>query len=53
MVVSYISDTTAETTDEAISNDELDNLILNTIKSIRNVKSSIIYEYLNNSLPSS
>ena len=50
MVVSYINETT---TDKAISNEDLDNLISNAIKWIRNIKLLIIYEYLSNSRPSS
>ena len=38
MVVSNINEITTETIDEAIANEDLDNLILNTIKSIRNTK---------------
>ena len=38
MVVSNINDITTETIDEAIAKEDLDNLILNTVKSIRNIK---------------
>ena len=38
MVVSNINDITIGTIDEAIANEDLDNLILNAIKSIRNIK---------------
>ena len=57
MVVSNINDITIETTDEAIANEDLDNLILNAIKSIRNIKKrpdcSVIYGYLIKLLPNS
>ena len=57
MVVSNINDITIETTDEAIANEDLDNLILNAIKSIRNIKKrpdcSVIYDYLIKLLPNS
>ena len=43
--------------DEAIANEDLDNLILNAIKSIRNIKKrpdcSVIYDYLIKLLPNS
>ena len=55
MVVSNINDITTETIDEAIANEDLDNLILNAIKSIRNFKKrpdcSVIYNYLIRLLP--
>ena len=57
MVVSNINDITTETIDEAIANEDLDNLILNAIKSIRNIKKrpdcSVIYDYLIKLLPNS
>ena len=57
MVVSNINDITTETADEAIDNDDLDNLILNATKSIRNIKKlpdcSVIYDYLIKLLPNS
>ena len=50
MVVSNINNITIETIDEKIANEHLDNLILNAIKSIRNIKKrpdcSTIYDYL-------
>ena len=52
MVVSNINDITTETIDEAIANEDLDDLILNAIKPIRNTKKrpdcSVIYDYLTN-----
>ena len=46
-----------ETIDEAIANEDLDNLILNAIKSIGNIKKrpdcSVIYDYLIKLLPNS
>ena len=57
MVVSNINDITMETIGVAIANEDLDNLILNAIKSVRNIKKrpdcSVIYDYLCKSLPSS
>lgn len=53
MVISYINDTTAETIDKANVNEDFQNLILNDIKSIRNIKLLIMDRYLSNSLPSS
>ena len=57
MVVSNINDITIETIDEAIANEDLDNLILNAIKSIRNIKKrpdcSVIYDYIIKLLPNS
>ena len=55
MVVSNINEITTETIDKAIANEDLDNLILNTIKSIRNTKKhpdcSVSYDYLSKLLP--
>ena len=46
-----------ETIEEAITNEDLDNIILNAIKSIRNIKKrpdcSVIYDYLSKLLPNS
>ena len=57
MVVSNINDIITETIYEAIANEDLDNLILNAIKSIRNIKKrldcSAIYDYLIKLLPNS
>ena len=57
MVVSNINDITMETIGVAIANIDLDNLILNAIKSVRNIKKhpdcSVIYDYLCKSLPNS
>ena len=57
MVVSNINNITIETIDEKIANEDLDNLILNAIKSIRNIKKrpdcSVIYDYLIKLLPNS
>ena len=57
MVVSNINDITTETIDEETANEDLDNLILNAIKSIRNIKKrpdcSVIYDYLIKLLPNS
>ena len=57
MVVSNTHDITTKTIDEAIANEDLDNLILNAIKSIRNIKKrpdcSAIYDYLIKLLPNS
>ena len=56
-VVSNINDITTDTIDEAIANEDLDNVILNAIKSIRNIKKrpdcSVIYDYLSKLLPNS
>lgn len=52
-VISYINDTTAETIDGEIAKEDLDNVILNAIRSIRSIKLLIIYEYLSDSLPNS
>ena len=47
MVVSNIDDITKDTIDEAIANEDLDNLMLNAIKLTRNIKKrpdcSVIY----------
>ena len=57
MVDSNINDITTETINEAIVNEDLDNLTLNAIKSIRNIKKrpdcSVIYDYLIKLLPNS
>ena len=53
MVISYINDTTAETIDGEIAKEDLDNVILNAIRSIRSIELLIIYEYLSDSLPNS
>ena len=57
MVDSNMNDITTETINEAIVNEVLDNLILNAIKSIRNIKKrpdcSVIYDYLIKLLPNS
>ena len=61
MVVSNINDITMETIGVAIANIDLDNLILNAIKSVRNSQKnskkhpdcSVIYDYLCKSLPNS
>ena len=57
MVVSNINDITTETIDEAIANEDLDNLILSAMKSIRNIKKnrdcSVTYDYLSKLLPNS
>ena len=57
MVVSNINDITMETIGVAIGNEDLDNLILNAINSVRNIKKrpdcSVIYDYLCKSLPNS
>ena len=57
MVVSNIKDITTETTDEAIANEDLNILILDAIKLIRNIKKrpdcSVIYDYLIKLLPNS
>ena len=50
MVVSNINDITRDTISETIANEDLDNLIINSIKSIRNIKKRpdccVIYDYL-------
>ena len=50
MVVSNINDITTDTIDEAIANEDLDNLMLNAIKLTRNIKKrpdcSVNYDYL-------
>ena len=50
MLVSNINDITTDTIDEAIANEDLNNPIINGIKSIRNMKKrpdcSVIYDYL-------
>ena len=55
MVVSNVNSITTETIGEAISNEDLDNLILNAIKSIGNIKKrpdcSTIYDCLIKLLP--
>ena len=57
MVVSNINDITTETIDEAIANEDLNNLILNVIKLVRNIKKhpdcSDIHDYLIKLLPNS
>ena len=58
MVVSNINNITIETIDKEIANEDLDNLIiLNAIKSIRNIKKrpdySVIYDNLIKLLPNS
>ena len=61
MVVSNINDITMETIGVAIANIDLDNLILNAIKSVRNSQKnskkhpdcSVIYDYLCKPLPNS
>ena len=57
MVISNINNITTDTIEEAIANKDLDNLILNAIKSIRNIKKrpdcSVIYDYLSKLLPNS
>ena len=57
MVDSNINNITTETINEAIANEDLDNLILNAIKSIRNIKNrpdcSVIYDYPIKLLPNS
>ena len=57
MVVSNINNITTETIEEAVANEDLDDLILNAIKSIRNTKKrpdcSVIYDYLTKLLPNS
>ena len=57
MVVSNINNVTIETIDKEIANEDLDNLILNAIKSIRNIKKrpdySVIYDNLIKLLPNS
>ena len=57
MIDSNINDITTETINKAIANEDLDNLILNAIKSIRNIKKhldcSVIYNYLIRLLPNS
>ena len=57
MVVSNINDIFTETIDEAIANEDLDNLISNPIKSIRNIEKrpdySVISDYLIKLLPNS
>ena len=57
MVVSNIKDITTEAIEEVIANEDLDNLILNAIKSIKNIKKrpdcSVIYDYLIKLLPNS
>ena len=57
MVVSKIKDITTETIDEAIANEDLNILILDAIKLIRNIKKrpdcSVIYDYLIKLLPNS
>ena len=54
---SFKIDISTETIDEAIVNEDLENLVLNSIKSIRNNKNrpncSIIYDYLSKLLPNS
>ena len=55
MIDSNINDITTETINKATANEDLDNLILNAIKSIRNFKKrpdcSVIYNYLIRLLP--
>ena len=55
MVASNINDITTETIGEVIANEDLDNLILSALKSIRNIKIqpdfSVIYDYRSKSLP--
>ena len=57
MVVLNINDITTETIEEAIASEDLDNLILNVIKLIKNIKKhpdcSAIHDYLIKLLPNS
>ena len=57
MVVLNVNDITTETIEEAIASEDLDNLILNVIKLIRNIKKhpgcSVIHDYLIKLLPNS
>ena len=57
MAVSNINNITATTIDGAIASKDLDNLILNAIKPIRNIKKrpycSVIYDYLSKALSNS
>ena len=57
MAISNINGITTQIIDEAIANEDLDDLILNAIKSIRNIKThpacSVIYDYLSKLLPNS